>query len=474
MSKELIHSNIKLTIGMLVSNHIDYIRNCMDSVKPLLDAVPSELIIIDTKGSETDGSIEIAKEYTDKIFPFTWCNDFSAARNEIIRHANGEWLLYFDDDEWFDDVTEFIEFFTSNDCEKYNSGWYYTRDYDDEGNYSMGIAGRMIRLRKDTHFVGKVHERFNEVYLPNKQFSCFTHHYGYAFRTLEDAQKHRERNVSILKQEIAEQGLTPVYASQMVQELIYLEDSTDEGYRFAKESLGKFPKAYLTDSCLQWIIMATVRYHCLKSSLDDAKQELLFVENNYPLTEVTTLALMGLMTCLASQKESATDTLHYATRYLDLYKWTLAHPEETMYQLQMDFAHFTREEYYYRILFLGNEASKKIKELQKTEKHKELASLLGLLEAAGRELKTLLSSGQTQTLTDYLQSMQETAICLGTSLDNFYGEGLTTVTLLEQYCELLYACSQADTIEKALSVTEELLLLSNNIKTSFDAEILIK
>jgi len=470
MSKELIQSKIKLTIGMLVSNHIEYIRNCMESVKPLLDAIPSELVIIDTKGSETDGSINIAREYTDKIYPFTWCNDFSAARNEIIRHANGEWLLYFDDDEWFDDVTEFIDFFASGDCENYNSGWYYTRDYDDEGNYSMGIAGRMIRLREDTHFVGKIHERFNEVYLPNKQFSCFTHHYGYAFRTLEDAQKHRERNVSILKQEIAEQGLTPVYASQMVQELIYLEDSTDEGYRFAKESLSKFPKSCLTDSCLQWIIMATVRYHCLKNNYKNAKNELLYIEKTYPLSEVTKLSLMGLMTNLAAQAENAKDTLHYATRYIDLYKWTLSHPEETMYQLQMDFAHFTQENYYYRILYLGNEASKKLKELQKAEKLKELTALLHLLEKAESELKQILSTQQTQNLTEYLQGMQEVAIALGTSLDQLLGEGLTTVTLLEQYCELLYACSRAGTVEKNLSFAEELSSLLKDIKTSFETE----
>lgn len=98
MNNQLITSDIKLTIGMLVSNRIQYIRKVMEGLKPLLDAVPSELIVIDTKGSETDGSIEIVKEYTDKIYSFTWCNDFSATRNICFEHAKGEWYLYQDDD----------------------------------------------------------------------------------------------------------------------------------------------------------------------------------------------------------------------------------------------------------------------------------------------------------------------------------------------------------------------------------------
>ena len=71
---------------MLVSNHVEYIRQAMEALKPLLDAVPSELIVVDTKGAETDGSIDIVREYTDKIYPFIWCNDFSAARNICMKY----------------------------------------------------------------------------------------------------------------------------------------------------------------------------------------------------------------------------------------------------------------------------------------------------------------------------------------------------------------------------------------------------
>ena len=90
---EYITSDIKLTVGILVSNRKQYIRNVMEALQPLLRAIPSELIIVDTKGADSDGSIDIVREYTDKIYPFTWCNDFAVARNVCLEHARGEWFL---------------------------------------------------------------------------------------------------------------------------------------------------------------------------------------------------------------------------------------------------------------------------------------------------------------------------------------------------------------------------------------------
>ena len=88
MSKKLKkNSDIKLTITMLVSNRRDTIRKCMESISPILQQVSSELIVVDT--GSTDGSIDIVKEYTDKIIPFTWCNDFSAARNAGLTAFQG-------------------------------------------------------------------------------------------------------------------------------------------------------------------------------------------------------------------------------------------------------------------------------------------------------------------------------------------------------------------------------------------------
>ena len=71
MKTEFVKSDIKLTIGLLVSNRIKYIRQVMEALKPLLESVPCELIAVDTKGAEGDGSIDVVREYIDQIYPFT-------------------------------------------------------------------------------------------------------------------------------------------------------------------------------------------------------------------------------------------------------------------------------------------------------------------------------------------------------------------------------------------------------------------
>ena len=103
--------NILLSISLLVSNRIDTIRKCMESIKPILEAVPSELIAVDT--GCTDGSVKIVEEYADKIIKFKWCDDFSAARNTGLKAACGEWFMFIDDDEWFEDVDDILNFFKS-------------------------------------------------------------------------------------------------------------------------------------------------------------------------------------------------------------------------------------------------------------------------------------------------------------------------------------------------------------------------
>jgi len=89
---------------MLTKNEEKNIANCLNSVKGIVD----EIIIVDT--GSTDKTKEIAegicKKFASegrflelKIFDFKWNNDFSAARNESLRHATKDWILVLDADE---------------------------------------------------------------------------------------------------------------------------------------------------------------------------------------------------------------------------------------------------------------------------------------------------------------------------------------------------------------------------------------
>ena len=216
--KTKIDKNIKLTITMLVSNRIDTIRKCMDSIDPILKQVPSELIVVDT--GSTDGSIDIVKEYTDKVIPFTWCNDFSAARNAGLADAKGEWVMFLDDDEWFEDVTEIVDFFNSGEYRQYNRGVYIARNYGDSKGtvWSDSNAIRMVKRCPVTEFRGKVHEYIWPQVAPTKYFQAYVHHYGYVFASAEERRKHSRRNITLLEQELKADPKDMRLRAQAVQE----------------------------------------------------------------------------------------------------------------------------------------------------------------------------------------------------------------------------------------------------------------
>ena len=105
------NQKILLTISMLASNRIETLRKSLDSLKPIMEKIPSELILTDT--SKDPEIHNILLEYTDHVVEFDWCNDFSKARNVGLKLAKGEWFMFLDDDEWFENVDELVEFFNS-------------------------------------------------------------------------------------------------------------------------------------------------------------------------------------------------------------------------------------------------------------------------------------------------------------------------------------------------------------------------
>ena len=131
--------NIQLTISLLVSDRIATLGRCLSSITPLLRELDAELIIVYTGHSPE--TLELAKQYTSHIIPFTWCNDFAKARNAGLNAAKGEWFLYLDDDEWFEDVDEILYFFKSGEYQRYQTAFYIQRNYTDLEGVSYADAG---------------------------------------------------------------------------------------------------------------------------------------------------------------------------------------------------------------------------------------------------------------------------------------------------------------------------------------------
>ncbi len=83
----------KISLCMIAKDEERWIAKAIESVKPII----SEIVVVDT-GSK-DRTKEIAAALGAKVFEYTWNDDFSAARNESLKHATGDWILILDADE---------------------------------------------------------------------------------------------------------------------------------------------------------------------------------------------------------------------------------------------------------------------------------------------------------------------------------------------------------------------------------------
>lgn len=232
---------IKVTLSVLLSDRLDTIKRCLDSLVPLRESVNSELIL--TVTTEDPRVRRLAEEYGDRVLRFRWCNDFSKARNAGLEAALGNWFLYLDDDEWFEDCDELIRFFQKGECEKYAYADYIQRNYQDKGlhYYTDTPVSRMVNLRygkkgrseknentsgedSGIRFKSRIHEYFDPVTGPGKLLGkTIALHTGYIQADEKTAQMRFRRNAPLLMQMMEEEPDHLRWPIQLVQEYRQVE-----------------------------------------------------------------------------------------------------------------------------------------------------------------------------------------------------------------------------------------------------------
>lgn len=84
--------SIKISAALIVKDEASCIGQCLASIANAVD----EIVVVDT--GSTDATLAMAATFTDRIYTFRWCDDFSAARNFAINQARGDYILFIDAD----------------------------------------------------------------------------------------------------------------------------------------------------------------------------------------------------------------------------------------------------------------------------------------------------------------------------------------------------------------------------------------
>jgi hypothetical protein len=93
----------------------------------------------------------------------------------------------------------------------------------------------------------------------------------------------------------------------------------------------------------------------------------------------------------------------------------------------------------------------------------QIAEMLRTLGEAHDEIKKAIASGQIEAVMQLLSDCQNAAVNIGNFIEQINGEGTKTVTLLEEYCELLYETGVAASAESGGNAANPIKRLQKQI-----------
>ncbi|WP_338429842.1 glycosyltransferase [Synechococcus elongatus] len=170
-----------VSLCMIVRDEAELLPRCLASVKDQVD----ELIVLDT-GSR-DRTPDIATEAGANLLHTDWADDFSAARNQAIAAATGDWILVLDADEEL--IPEAWTELRSQLDQPEALAFTVLREETQAGQVPYSRLSRLFRNRPEIRFQRPYHELVDDSLLalqqqdPNWRITAWPtpviRHYGY-------------------------------------------------------------------------------------------------------------------------------------------------------------------------------------------------------------------------------------------------------------------------------------------------------
>jgi len=86
---------LPVSLCIIAWNESDNLPRCFENIGSAVD----EILLLDT--GSTDSTIPVAESLGAEVFPYDWDENFSNARNTLMKRAKNDWVLWIDGDEYF-------------------------------------------------------------------------------------------------------------------------------------------------------------------------------------------------------------------------------------------------------------------------------------------------------------------------------------------------------------------------------------
>ncbi len=197
-------SGIDLSIGMIVKNEAKNIEKCLDALITLRKWLNVQIVVTDT--GSTDNTVALLRKYDIEINYFEWCKDFAKARNYNLSFAKGNWFMFVDADEHFDEsIINIANFIKSKHSENHKFATYTILNYMDtrKKQHQEQLGTRLAKNTAQLRFVGAIHEGFNVDDYNFYHTRANAHHESYVQNVLPKISEGKiHRNLEILYKEV--------------------------------------------------------------------------------------------------------------------------------------------------------------------------------------------------------------------------------------------------------------------------------
>lgn len=306
----------KISLCMIVKDEQKWLPGCLESVRGFVD----EIVVVDTGSS--DQTVAIARSFGAEVFHYRWNDDFSQARNESLRHATGDWILFLDADERLDPIG-------GGDCLRQSACGLpadaflvpiLNRSVDAGEQTTVGSAIRFFRNIPGIRFSGRVHEGVDR-FLSLKGATILrgpfaVNHLGYA-QDQETVQSKYRRNLELIGRELEEEPENPYMRYHLGLTFMALGEEAR-----AREAFDRALRTPGLNSSLEAMILNMKGYHHLRAGeLDPA-----FVAASRSLALVPVQNTARLLTGLVLFRKGSFDLA--LPKLLESYEYLALPPEE--------------------------------------------------------------------------------------------------------------------------------------------------